>query len=226
MAKFQRSRSLKSIFVKRERPIHKLSYDNYWTGKPSFLHPRYQAIESVVTPQSTVLDVGCGDGTLLRVLREAKNISGVGMDLSEKALTGVREMGFKGIQADLDGDDFELTDTYDHIVISEVIEHVKHSEALLLKLSKHARKSVIVTIPNTGYIIDRLSLLFGTFPTQWIQHPGEHLRFWTQSDFVHALRYMGFDKYRCQSVTGKPVLHKVWPSLFSKQLLFVLPANQ
>lgn len=226
MTAFTRSRSLRSIFIKRDRTLSKLSYEQYWADKQSYAHPRYDAIAKMITPDSTVLDVGCGDGTLLKSLRAQKNIRGMGIDYSENALERVRALGFEGVRADLDSDSFEVTGVYDHIVASEVVEHIKHSEVLIEKLWKQCRKSLILTIPNTGYYIDRLSLLFGTFPTQWIIHPGEHLRFWTYSDFILALNSMGHTEFQCVSISGLKGLHKVAPSLFSKQLLFEIPKPQ
>jgi 2-polyprenyl-3-methyl-5-hydroxy-6-metoxy-1,4-benzoquinol methylase len=142
--------------------------------------------------------------------------------VSNTAIEFCSERGLKVSKGNIDDSDFRLEGVFDHIIISEALEHIVNPEELLQKLRNNYNKSIIVTIPNTGYFMHRLSLLLGTFPVQWIHHPAEHLRFWTLSDFKNTLKIVGYNKYKIHSIKGVGLLQRIWPSMFSAQTLFIL----
>ena len=111
---------------------------------------------------------------------------------------------------------------FDYIILSEIIEHLPDPESLLNALRPVARKGIIVSIPNTGYVYHRLRLLLGRFPLQWIVTPGEHLRFWTRTDFHWWARQMKFRIAREFPYVGAPGLKEVWPSLFAAAFVYWL----
>lgn len=113
---------------------------------------------------------------------------------------------------------------FDHVVVSEVIEHVSRPEEFVLKAWSLTSESLIITFPNIGYWPHRLRLLMGRFPVQWAHHPGEHLRFWTIPDFwdwLEELNLSGNMTLSLYPTNGITILHlhRVWPNFFSNQVV-------
>jgi hypothetical protein len=87
-------------------------------------------------------------------------------------------------------------------------------------------RRLLITIPNTGAINDRLRLLFGRFPKQWILHPSEHLHFWTVTDFLFLCRQLGFKVGKVYGLydpyynLGCLKLWKYYPKLFTRYIRY------
>jgi 2-polyprenyl-3-methyl-5-hydroxy-6-metoxy-1,4-benzoquinol methylase len=160
-------------------------------------------------------------------LGREKNCKGHGIDVSEKAVQLARQNGIRAEVADITQEGFQLSAQYDYIVISEVLEHLPNPEHLVSKLKGRFRKYIIVTIPNTGFAGERLRLLMGKFPRQWVLHPSEHIRFWTVSDFIYWCEQLGFKVERYQGMQEefydiKIRIWKYYPRLCSRYVLYLL----
>lgn len=142
---------------------------------------RAELVADWIVPKSRVLDVGVGDGTVAKYLLEVKKCEVVGIDVSRVVAEGVKkELGLKVLIKDVNhGLKLGKEETYDYIIFMEVIEHLVRPQVALLEALAHARKGVIVTLPNSGFIKWRLQLLKGYFPRQSFTH----LHFWTIRDF-------------------------------------------
>lgn len=200
------------------------SYDEYWTQRDmgslnSFQKYRADFLLKYARGNDSILDIGCGDGRILAYLK-GKN-SGLqlsGIDSSQKALEVARGRGLDAMQGDL-RDLSSLSDhSADYVVLFEVLEHMADSEKLLAWACEHARKAVVFSVPNTGFIMHRLRLLFGRFPLQWRAHPAEHLRFWTMRDMHWWLCSLGY-RYEVHAYEGVPALNRIWPALFAAGLI-------
>jgi len=115
--------------------------------------------------------------------------------------------------------------TFDYIVLSEILEHIQEPEKIMRIIKNRFNKNVIITIPNSGFILHRLRLLFGKFPVVVIvYHVKEHIRFWTHSDFRYWCKHLGYKVISCQSSGGinglKFDLSKISLSLFAYGLLY------
>jgi methionine biosynthesis protein MetW len=174
----------------------------------------------IIEPGSTVLDVGCGEGLLLEYLTKNRAIKGYGVDISHEAAKLAETRGIVIKVTDILA--WEIEEKYDYIILSEVIEHLANSEQVIVKLSKHFRKAMIVSVPNIGYYQHRLRLLFGRFPIQWNWHPSEHLRFWTVVDFKAWIQELGLAVVKVESSNGLPLLHRYLPNLFGNQVVFII----
>lgn len=205
-------------------------YEGYWErlsqeNVPPMCPFKLKLIEEIIDQGSSVLDIGCGDGTLLHHLRKTKGIEAHGIETSEKAIELARGKAIEVEKADITQGEFQLTETYDYIILSEVLEHLPNPEELMSKLRGKFSKYLILTIPNTGFVTERLRLLLGRFPKQWVLHPSEHLRFWTVTDFIFWCQQLGF---RVESYYGlldefydiKIKLWKYYPKLFSRFILY------
>jgi methionine biosynthesis protein MetW len=210
------------------------NYDEYWK-KRGFHAPSQRKAEFIskrIHSKSTILDIGCGDGTIINYLsKNNKPKEIIGIDISKKAVMYVKSRGYKAFKIDVSSNqftDFLKEKDFDYIIITEVLEHIQEPEKLITSIKNHFTKSVFVSIPNAGFIVNRLRLMFGRFPIVMIQqHIKEHIRFWTLKDFVYWSNYYGYKIDRITVSSGlyvKPLrfLEKMFPSMFANQILYEL----
>jgi methionine biosynthesis protein MetW len=205
------------------------NYDQYWLekkkgqlGVPNFFQlERARWIAGRIQANSSVIDVGCGDGSVLFAIKQIKGIHASGVDVSKLILEFLEKNGVEAHFLNLAETDAVLKiPIKDHAMVLEVLEHMVQPEEFLQKLLLRVNKSVFLSIPNTGYIQHRLRLLFGSFPVQWRAHPSEHLRFWTLRDFRWWIKALGVESktvYHCYA--GIPILNQIWPSLFAQGII-------
>lgn len=213
-----------------------VDYDTYWDAKAQsgmgILSPwrrrRADVFAGLVAKGDTVLDLGVGDGALLEYIIERREIAGYGLDVSEKAVAFCQQRGLNVRLGDVNrpigvvlAEAFPGV-AFDWVILSEIIEHIPDPESLLLSLQPLMRKGIIVSIPNTGFHQHRLRLLFGRFPLQWVVTPGEHLRYWTRSDFHWWARHLGFRIMREVPYEGTAVMKDLLPGLFAAAFVFQL----
>ncbi len=215
----------------------KLDYDTYWQAASSWRAIdqlgramdayKFRLIAKIIEPRSSVLDIGCGDGSLLAYLKETREVQPYGVELSSRACDLARRKGIPVLQADVAEDVIGLPDRVDYIVLSELLEHLTNPETLLLRVRDRFTKRLLIDIPNTGALNDRLRLLFGRFPRQWVFHAGEHVRFWTVTDFLFLCGQLDYEVERYYGLYD-PHLQiglKLWrlcPRLFARYILYVL----
>lgn len=158
------------------------------------LRPDFAAIASWIPQGSTVLDLGCGDGSLLRYLRETREVRGYGVEISDANIATCIANNVNVIQNDLDSGlaDFE-SNSFDFVILSQTLQATRHTEALMKEIVRVGREG-IVSFPNFGYWKNRLQILRGQMPVsrelpyQWYDTPNVHLC--TLNDFeVFCARY-------------------------------------
>ena len=202
--------------------ITDLNYDDYWRARGDHqVVARFPIIAKHLKRGETLLDIGCGEGTGVAYLVASSGVLGVGFDISQVAVEMARCKGVDARVADVMASDFALDHPYDTVLISEVLEHLAEPERVLTRVRDHVGKRLILTFPNIGYLPHRLRLLFGSFPVQWGWHPGEHLRFWSLSDFEWWLNQLGYQLVSVEASNGIRGLARAWPSLFGNQIVVV-----
>jgi methionine biosynthesis protein MetW len=143
--------------------------------------PDFAAIADWVRPGARVLDLGCGDGTLLRYLWRERNAPGYGVEIDEAGVLACVRNGVNVIQSDLESglSDFEDR-AFDYVILSQTLQAVRHSERIVREMLRVGREG-IVTFPNFGYWKNRLQVLSGKMPIsenlpfQWYDTPNIHL---------------------------------------------------
>ena len=150
-------------------------------ASPIASRPDFAAIAAWVQPGAKVLDLGCGDGSLLRYLRDARNIRGYGVEIDDANVLACLNNGVNVIQNDLESglSGFE-SGSFDYVILSQTLQAMKHTEGIVREMLRVSREG-IVSFPNFGYWKNRLQVVFGhmpvseTLPYQWFDTPNIHL---------------------------------------------------
>ncbi len=143
--------------------------------------PDFGAIAAWIAPQSSVLDLGCGDGTLLRYLQTNLKVHGYGVEIDAGNVLTCFENGVNVIQSDLESglSGFE-SDSFDYVILSQTLQAMKNTEKIILEMLRVGKEG-IVSFPNFGYWRNRLQVLSGHMPVtpglpyQWYDTPNIHL---------------------------------------------------
>jgi methionine biosynthesis protein MetW len=141
----------------------------------------FAAIAEWVQAGTRVLDLGCGDGALLKYLRARRGISGYGVEIEDDRVLACVKNGVNVIQTDLERGLSEFEDnSFDYVILSQTIQAVKNSEVVMREMLRVGREG-IVTFPNFGYWKNRLQIAGGRMPVsdnlpyEWFNTPNVHL---------------------------------------------------
>jgi len=188
-------------------------------------------IAEMVKPGSRVLDIGCGDGTLLRILADKHGVDGRGIELSQAGVNSCVAQGLSVIQGDADADLAYYPDlAFDYAILSQTIQATYNPRQVLeqlLRIGKHA----VVSFPNFGHWRVRAQLMFGghmprtdNLPERWYDTPNIHLC--TIKDFLAACEDMGVKVERAIALNAYGTKLVAMPlfaqNLFGEQAVFLL----
>jgi len=141
----------------------------------------FEVIARWIPKEARVLDLGCGDGSLLRFLTETRGVRGYGVEISPDNIVACVQNGVNVIQDDLETGISEFEDaSFDFVILSQTLQAMRHTEEIMSELLRVARLA-IVTFPNFGYWRARLDVLLGNMPVsknlpfQWYDTPNVHL---------------------------------------------------
>jgi methionine biosynthesis protein MetW len=138
------------------------------------------AIVQWVAPASRVLDLGCGDGSLLRTLWHERQAPGYGVEIDDPKVLDCVENDVNVLQVDLEsGLSLFADQSFDCVILSETLQTIHRIELLMREMLRVGRE-VIVSFPNFGHWGARLQVMLGrmpvsqTLPYEWYETPNVH----------------------------------------------------
>ena len=185
----------------------------------------FPIIENWTHQNSKVLDLGCGDGSLLNYLKEKKDIKGFGIEKNKDNWLLSLKNNIDVIQMDLEAGlaGFE-TNSFDLVILSRTIQSMNHIEEIIHEMMR-VGKEVIITFPNFGYWKNRFQIIKGNMPVsdelpyKWFETPNIHLC--TIQDFDNLCRANKIKVEQRLILTDKKSVN-FYPNFFGALALYKL----
>ena len=189
----------------------------------------FKFISGWIEKDSTVLDLGCGDSTLLNFLRNNKNVKGYGFEKDIKKVQESISKNINVIQADFNSGLEKYFDKnfFDYAVMTQALQENKNPDKIIIEMLRVAKEG-IVTFPNMGFWKNRLQLgLLGkmpmsdSLPNNWFDTPNIHLC--TFKDFEKLcddLNITIIEKMVLNSNYESNKLLSLFPNLFGEIALY------
>ncbi len=186
----------------------------------------HEVILDLIKPQSTVLDLGCGNGDLLYLLIKEKNARAQGIEIDEQEIYKCVAKGLNVFHGDVDSGLTEFNDkSFDYVVLNQSLQQILHVDKVLIDALRVGKK-VVVGFPNFAHYKSRLQMFFqgrtpvtGALPYQWYETPNLH--FLSISDFKKycRLKDINIERSVCIGQTRRiPFL----PNLFAQTGIFLI----
>lgn len=195
------------------------------------IHLNYTLIAKIIEPNSKVLDLGCGEGILLKKLIDEKNVKGKGVEINQDEVVKSLEKGLSVIQGDIDEGLKEFADKeYDYVVLNQTLQSTEKPDYVINEMLRVGKK-VIVSFPNFAYWKVRFYLFFRgkmpksqRLPYEWYDTPNIHLL--TVSDFFEFCSKRNINIlesiYMTQQKSRRNILVRTITNLFSEEVIFVI----
>lgn len=191
-----------------------------------------ELVGNLVTEGSRVLDIGCGDGSLLKYLETHKNVDGRGIEISQKGVNECVARGLAVIQGDADSDlGLYPDDAFDFVILTQTLQATYRPREVLEQMLRIGSRAV-VSFPNFAHWRVRMALGFRgrmpvtrELPYSWYDTPNIH--FFTIRDFVDLCDELNFTIEEALALNrhGRRIpFHGPWWmwNLFGAQAVFVL----
>ena len=192
----------------------------------------FKIISELIENNTKVLDVGCGDGILMKHLKDIKNVDARGLEISKNNVQICISKGLSVIEGNAEKDLQQFpTLSFDYVILSQTLQAFYDPEKVINDLLKVANKA-IVTIPNFGYWKVRLHLFIkGTMPVtkhlpnEWYNTPNLHMC--TIKDFynfckernINLFKSLALHEEKVSTINNKNINLK---NLFSELGIFLI----
>jgi methionine biosynthesis protein MetW len=198
--------------------------------KPQLEKIEHQAIMDWIEQDSSVLDLGCGDGDLLTHLIYEKKVHAQGIEISAKAIHRCVARGLSVLQEDIDSGlaDYE-NESFDYVVLNQTLQQVKKPDFVLHEALRVGKK-VIIGFPNFLHISARFQMFFrgkvpvtSSLPYVWFDTPNLH--------FLSVADFREYCERRKIRILDSVFLRKnkrvrFFPNLFAETALFLLTKHR
>lgn len=201
----------------------------------SGLRPDLDIISQWIAPDSRVLDLGCGDGTLLHSLQQQRNVDGYGLEINPENIIACVKKGVNVIQSDLDEglSDYFADNSFDYVVMTQTLQAMYYPTRLLRDMLNIGKEGII-TFPNFGHWRSRLQIAIGghmpispSLPNEWFNTPNIHLC--TLNDFEALCTRLDIEILERQVVDvshRNSFIMNLWPNLLGEIAIYRLKARE
>jgi len=184
----------------------------------------YKIISELIEKKSRILDVGCGDGELIKYLLENKTEHIRGLEISKKSVQNCLSKGLPVIEGNAESDLKQFPDhSFDYVILSQTLQAFLSPEKVISELLRVGKKA-IVTIPNFGHWKVRLELLFkGTMPitknlpNEWHNTPNLHMC--TIKDFFNFCEKRNIEIFKSLALNNESITNINKSNLKYKNLI-------
>jgi len=202
---------------------------HYLTSKG--LHLNYSLITQIIEGNSHILDLGCGSGELLQMLKDKKNVKSLGVDINQDNVISCLKKGLSVIQGNIDTGLKEFNDkSYDYVILNKTLQSTHNPEYVMKEMLRVGKKCV-VSFPNFAYWRVRCHLFFKgqmpksrILPFEWYDTPNIHLL--TINDFFEFAKKRNIkilkSIYTTRAQVKKFPLTRFLPNLFAEEVIFVI----
>lgn len=198
------------------------------------LNLNYKIVCDLIEKNAKVLDLGCGSGELLKILKKEKDINSLGVEINEDCVVEALENGLSVIQGDLDKglDEFQ-NDSYDWAILNQTLQSTKNPEFVIYEMLRVAKKCII-SFPNFAYWRIRFYLFLKgkmpkskVLPFEWYNTPNVHLL--TIEDFFEFCKKRNIkilkSIYLTRNKARSGFLIRNIANFFCEQVIFVITKN-
>lgn len=201
---------------------------------PTEYRKEYEIIISLIPEKVKVLDLGCGNGSLMALLRQKLNVSATGVEISKSGIEISRSKGFEVFDARIDEPLPFKAKSFDFAICNVTIQMVMYPE-VLLKEMKRVAKYQIISFPNFAFWRNRVDMFFngrmpkpGMFGYKW--YSTGHIHQLSINDFKELVNDVGgltIEQHICRDTENplKKLLHNLFPNIFQVLPVFLLKAK-
>ena len=197
----------------------------------SILYLNYSLIEEMISEKSKVLDLGCGDGTLLKKLIDEKDVHGIGIEIDQNSAISAIEKGLSIIQGNIDEGLKEFSNKeYDWVILNQTVQSTDKPDYVIEEMLRVGKK-VVVSFPNFAYWKVRFYLFFKgrmpkskVLPFEWFDTPNIHLL--TINDFYEFCHRRNINilqsVYMTRAKVRRGMLIRAISNFFTEEVMFVI----
>ncbi len=203
------------------------NYENF----PSLERVEYPIITDMVEMNSKVIDLGCGNGSLLEKLIKEKNVNGCGIEISKSGVEACLKKGLRVTEGKIDEPLPFADNAFDYAICNVTIQMVMYPEVLLKEMVRISHFQII-SFPNFAYWKNRIDLLFnGRMPQPMLfgysWYATGHVHQFSVKDFFELLN--GIKKIKVEKFVDSrsdfPLIKKIFPGLFLYIPIYLLKSD-
>jgi methionine biosynthesis protein MetW len=214
----------------KSRPYHDYRYPDPEKKISRTRRPEYDIIKEWIEPNSKVLDLGCGDGSLGEILIKEKNCEVYGIEIDKNGVKQAIRKGVHAVQGDMDkGLDYP-DDSFDYVVINVTLQMVYRPD-LVATEALRVGKRAIISFPNFAHIYARFEmLLLGRMPRsplfgyKW--YSTRHIHMFSFKDFIEFMKELNAKVLKKEFLwldsKTKNIFARLFPNLFSGTVILMV----